>query len=146
MGEVDLFRNSSLEQIQSMFSGYIPAVLFSSVRIAITNQSAVMERPSRNSQALAKSAQVSRSDQDQEGYQEFSLCCAFLRGVKINKEEEEDVRQSKLCKPGVTDCGVLSILPSNIMCPPMGLTLPHKSISAKLHLSLYQLTSLNRLA
>lgn len=108
-GDMDLFRNCSLEQIQSALSGNqfcsqdsaeaapsthkystnISAVQFSSVRIA------ELARHSRTSQASAKSAksQQEQLGQDQQGLQKF-VCQACLNEAKTSK----DLRPRKPCK------------------------------------------------
>jgi hypothetical protein len=100
MGDVDLFRDCSLEQIQSalsrnqQFSSQESAEAAQSTCKHSTNTLAVnptilpvlqsqdskqesptVAQPSKNSQASAKPAGVSRSCQDQQGHQE--TFCAF---------------------------------------------------------------------
>ena len=64
---MDLFRNSSLGQFQSLFVR-IPRIQFNSVT---EHESAMLALTSRNYQASAELALVSRSHQDQLECQEF---------------------------------------------------------------------------
>jgi hypothetical protein len=58
----------------------IPSVQFSSV------QRAAAAQPSRNNQASAKSAQVSRRNEDHQGCQEFSAVPLSMKSKMISKD------------------------------------------------------------
>ena len=69
------------------------------------------------------------------------LCCASLNEVTIH----EDAESKKVVKLGMQashHC-LLSpgFIPSNIMCPPMGLASLHESVLANVHMSPYQMMS-----
>ena len=113
----------------------IPAVQFSSVRIA-----AVMAGSSRNSQASTKSAGVSRRDQDHTGKPEV-LCHAFLNDWRL--KSKKPCKASSTSKPLSQATGSY-LYSRQTACVLHGFKTDsaHECVSAKLKLSLYQLTSL----
>jgi hypothetical protein len=65
----------------------IPAVQFSRFRIA-----AVVVQPSRNSQALAESAWVSRRDQDHQEHQKFSDVPLLMKRRSAKTQDQETLQ------------------------------------------------------
>ena len=92
---------------------YLSAVQFSSVKIA-----AVVSWPSRNSQASAKSAWVSRRNQGQLEGQEKFLAVPFSMKRRSAKTQNQEALQVALQASFPTVHWVLFIFPPNITCPP----------------------------
>lgn len=116
MGEVDLFRSGSLKQLSSVLSGNrqfglqvsnsslihlqtLHRYTSSPVRESpkSKHESAVVPSPNRNSQASARSAQVSRRDQNQQGHQEFFAVPLSVK-QRSSKMRDQEVLQSQLYK------------------------------------------------
>lgn len=129
---MDLFRSSSLSWFQSPFVR-IPAVQFRSV----TQHKSAMVGSSRNLQASAELARVSRSGQDQPECQEFSAVplLSWWSEEQWRWETNKELH-SQLCKGPVTVCWVPLILSPNITCSSMS------PASSEHHVSLPQQTAM----